>query len=142
VDQLPHAVLADRALALAGAFTESLLTAARGSEVYESRIFIGGRGGVGSDRWRAHVLALDRIEFADWGCDVPGTDILALHRIENADGDLRRGCGEDGRDEAGQSDIDGGCLPVGCWLQGVVESVVGLVVVDRRRRVSRVHIEE
>lgn len=50
VDQLPHAVLADRALALAGAFTESLLTAARGSEVYESRIFIGGRGGVGSDR--------------------------------------------------------------------------------------------
>jgi hypothetical protein len=52
-------------------------------------------------------------------------DTLALHRIEIADGNLRRGCGDDGSDEAGQSDKDGGCLHVGCWLQDGVGS--GLV---------------
>ena len=125
LDQLPLAVLAGRALALAGALAESLLTAARGSEVNKSRIVVGGNGGVGSGRRRAHVLALDGVELADRGCDVLGTDVLALHRIESADGNLRRGCGNNGSDEAGQSDEDGGCLHVGRWIQGGVGSGFG-----------------
>lgn len=44
VDQLPLAVLANRALALASALAESLLTAPRGSDVNEGRTAVGMSG--------------------------------------------------------------------------------------------------
>lgn len=114
MDQLPVTVLADRALVLAGALAESLLTALRGSEINERRMVVGGDGGVCSHRRRAHILALDGVELADRWCDVLRADVLALHRIEGADrySDLRRRCGDNGSDAAGQSDKDGGCFHV------------------------------
>lgn len=101
VGQLPLAVLADKALELAGTLAEPLLATLCGSSVDEDTI--------DSQRRWAHILALDRVEFAERWWSVLGADVLALHRIEHADRDSRRRGGHKGSREASKGDKCGEC---------------------------------
>lgn len=83
------------------------MTALGGGGISESGLEVGG-----SCCRRADVLALDRIELANWGCcrRRRRADVPPLGGVKGADGALKSWYSDDDSDKAGQSDDECGRL--------------------------------